>query len=178
MELKQQFITVPKKPSEQDHAQRVVEMVMGVRVNDNNRKRQIVEARMMFSSMLRDMGYSLKEIGTVLKKDHTTIIHYLRKLKELTEVDRSLFKKYIKCRELLMLNEEPVNLAEELERLHKKVEILKMENYILSEEKNELIKQLTSDDKRLQKIFKLIEENTQHGYEGIVERKIRKMFDD
>ena len=178
MELKQQFITVPKKPSEQDHAQRVVEMVMGVRVNDNNRKRQVVEARMMFSSMLRDMGYSLKEIGTVLKKDHTTIIHYLRKLRELTEVDRSLFKKYIKCRELLMLNEEPVNLAEELERLHKKVEILKMENYILSEEKNELIKQLTSDDKRLQKIFKLIEENTQHGYEGIVERKIRKMFDD
>lgn len=178
MELKQQFITVQKKPSEQDHAQRVVEMVMGVRVGDKNRKRQVVEARMMFSSMLRDMGYSLKEIGTVLKKDHTTIIHYLRKLRELTEVDRSLFKKYIKCRELLMLNEEPVNLEEELERLRKQVELLKMENYILSEEKTELTKQLSSDEKRLQKIFKLIEENTQHGYEGIVERKIRKMFDE
>ena len=178
MESKQQYFTVPKKPNEQEHAQRVVEMVMGVRVGDKNRKRQVVEARMMFSSMLRDMGYSLKEIGSVLKKDHTTIIHYLRKLRELTEVDRSLFKKYIKCRELLMLNEEPVNLEEELGRLRKQVELLKMENYLLSEEKGELIKQLSSDDKRLQKIFKLIEENTQHGYEGIVERKIKKMFDD
>ena len=178
MESKQQYFTVPKKPNEQEHAQRVVEMVMGVRVGDNNRKRQVVEARMMFSSMLREMGYSLKDIGGVLKKDHTTIIHYLRKLKELTEVDRSLFKKYLRCRDLLMINEDPVNLEEENERLRKQVELLKMENYLLSEEKGELIKQLSSDDKRLQKIFKLIEENTQHGYEGIVERKIKKMFDD
>ncbi len=176
MELKQPYTT--EKTNDYEHVKRVVEMVMGVNVITKNRKRHEVEARMVYSSMLRDMGYSLTQIGGVLKKDHTTVIHYLRKLKELTDIDKSLLKKYLKCKELLMLDEEPVNLNQEIDQLKKQIEILKMENYILSEERQELAKQLSTDENRLLKVFKLIEENTKPGYELIVERKIRKMFDD
>lgn len=160
-------------------------MVMGIDIFTKNRKRYVVESRMVFTSILRDMGYSLKEIGRTLKKDHTTIIHYERKLKNLLDVDKSLLKKYLKCRELLTLKEQPVNLLSESDlvsevyRLNNLVEILEKEKDIISEEKKELINQMKVDEsKRLLKVFKLIEQNTPKGHELIVERKIRKMFDD
>jgi DNA-binding transcriptional MerR regulator len=187
MVLKQSYSTDPNlnKMNEIESVKRVVEMVMGIDIFTKNRKRYVVESRMVFSTILRDMGYSLKEIGRILKKDHTTIIHYERKLKALLDVDKSLLKKYLKCRELLTLKEQPVNLLSqtdlvgEVYRLNNLVEILEKEKEILADEKKELINQFKVDDgKRLIKIFKLIEQNTPKGYELIVERKIRKMFDD
>lgn len=173
------------KMTEVESARKIVEMVMGVDIFAKNRKRYVVESRMIFASILRDMGYSLKEIGRTLKKDHTTIIHYVRKLKGLLDVDKSLLKKYLKCRELLTLKEQPVNLESEVDllgevyRLNNLVEILEKEKAILADEKKELANQLKVDDgKRLIKVFKLIEQHTPKGYELIVERKLRKMFDD
>lgn len=187
MVLKQSYFTDlnPNKMNEVDSVRKVVEIVMGVDIFTKNRKRYVVESRMVFASILRDMGYSLKEIGKTLNKDHTTIIHYERKLKDLTSIDRSLLKKYLKCRELLTLKEQPVNLLSEtdligeLNRLTNIIEVLNEEKKMLLDEKKELLEQMCVDeDKRLIKIFRLIEENTPRGYELIVERKIRKMFDD
>lgn len=104
-------------------------------------------------------------------------MHYLRKLKELTEYDKVLLKKYLKCRELMVINEQVIDRETELEMLRKQVEILKMENFLLTEEKSELLKQMQLDENRLLRIFKLIEEHTEPGYELIVERKMRKFFD-
>jgi len=187
MVLKQSYFTDLNlnKMNEVDSVQKVVEIVMGVDIFVNNRKRNVVEARMVFASILRDMGYSLNEIGKTMKKDHTTIIHYERKLKDLVSIDKSLLKKYLKCRELLTLKEQPVNLLSEsdliseVNRLTNLIEVLEAEKKLLIDENQELLEQMNVDeDKRLLKIFKLIEVNTHKGHELIVERKIRKMFDD
>ena len=175
MESKQSYI------EDVESVRKIVEMVTGGSVHAKNRKRTSVEARMIYATLLRDVGYSLKFIGDTLKKDHTTIIHYLRLLQDLKETDIHTTRKYLRCRELFVSKKQPVNLVDEIDykiecdRLRTKIEIMKAENYMLNEE---LVQLKVTDENRLLKIFKLIEEHTPKGYELIVERKIRKMFDD
>jgi len=150
-------------------------MVTGVSILAKNRKRFVVEARMIYSTLLREAGYSLPFIAETLKKDHTTIIHYIQSLKDLKETDIHMMRKYLRCRELFLSEKQPVNLVDDCDKLRLEIEIVKAENYLLSEELNQF---KISDENRLRKIMKLIDENTPKGYELIVERKIRKMFDD
>ena len=52
------------------------------------RKIEIVELRVMFSFIAKNMGYTLKSIGNILgNRDHCTIIHHLRNFKNWVEVD-------------------------------------------------------------------------------------------
>lgn len=168
-----------------DLVRRIVEMVTGMNIFAKNRKRNVVEARMLYGLLLREIGHSLPAIAESLNKDHTTIIHYVRTMKGLLDTDKEILRRYLKCRELIVSEKQPVNLLSnedykiEAMRLKDQLEVLKAENYLLNEEKIELTRQLNVDQsKRLTKIFNLIEDNTPTGYELIVERKIRKMFDD
>jgi len=43
-----------------------------------SRRRRYVKARCVVTQILREEGYSLPEIGDILKRDHSTIIHYLK----------------------------------------------------------------------------------------------------
>jgi Bacterial dnaA protein helix-turn-helix len=179
MESKQLY-TVDQR-SDVDVVRNIVEMVTGVSILAKNRKRSVVEARMIYATLLREAGYSLTHIAETIKKDHTTIIHYIQSLKDLRETDIHMMRKYLRCRELFILEKQPVNLVDEIDyesecdRLKNTIEIMKAENYLLNEE---IVQLKVADENRLRKIIKLIEENTPRGYELIVERKIRKMFDD
>ncbi len=173
MELKQ--LSIEDQRSDVDVVRSIVEMVTGVSILTKNRKRFVVEARMIYSTLLREAGYSLPFIAETLKKDHTTIIHYIQSLKDLKETDIHMMRKYLRCRELFLSEKQPVNLVDDCDKLRLEIEIVKAENYLLSEELNQF---KISDENRLRKIMKLIDENTPKGYELIVERKIRKMFDD
>jgi hypothetical protein len=166
MELKQ--LSIEDQRTDVDVVRNIVEMVTGVSILAKNRKRFVVEARMIYSTLLREAGYSLPFIAETLDKDHTTIIHYVQSLKDLKETDMHTMRKYLRCRELFLSEKQPVNLVDDCENLRAEI-------YLLKEE----IAQLKiADESRLMKIIKLIEENTPVGHELIVERKIRKMFDD
>lgn len=179
MESKQSYFTDLKNNF--NNVKKIVEMVMEVDIFVNNRKRAVVEARMIISSMLREMGYSLNTIGNLIDKDHATIIHYNKKLSSLMEVDRVLLRKYLKCKEMIILKEHPIELvtevdySEECQRLVKKIEILEKENEALKQEKEELLK---NQYNRLSSIFRLIEENTGRGQERTIERRLKKFFDE
>ena len=62
------------------------------------RKRNMenVNARMTYSYILRQLGYSYKEIGMSLGKDHSTVIHYVRRIKWYAQSDAPLKKKFDK----------------------------------------------------------------------------------
>lgn len=47
------------------------------------RKHKYVYMRCLVAKQLRDLGYSSLQIGHVMKKDHTTILHYLKRIKEI-----------------------------------------------------------------------------------------------
>jgi len=161
--------------------QRIVEMVTQTNLLMNNRKRECVDARMIYSYVLRHtLGASLTSIGMSINKDHTTIIHYLKTMEGLLEVDREVARKYIRCKELLLLSEQPLNLLDErdeileINRLKEQVEILERKNKLLEEEN----KRITKQTGRFMNILELIEENTPSGEEYLVERKIKKMFNE
>lgn len=165
-------------------AREAVIAAFGVDVYAKNRTRNTVEGRMAYAYILRQIGKTLVEIGRDLKKDHTTIIHYMNSVKNLIETDASYARKYVKAREIFVLEKHPLNLLSdkdykaENEVLEAKLAALTYEIRVLKAEKRELQFKLDmSDKKRLSNIFTIIERNTPHGFELVTERKIKKLFD-
>lgn len=66
------------------------------KINSNTRKREIVQARQLAMYFAKNMTqYSLAAIGSKLgKKDHATVLHACKTVKNLYETDRN-FKKYV-----------------------------------------------------------------------------------
>lgn len=172
MESKQSYTEDPT--NDVNTVRKIVEGVTGVSIFEKNRKRFVVEARVIYSTLLREAGYSFPFIADTLNKDHTTIIHYIKLSKDLKETDRQMKRKLFKCKELFISEKQPVILSEvvdyqdELDKLNMRIELMN----------DELFELKNSDRLRLSKIIKLISENTPKGYELIVERKLIKLFDE
>ena len=167
-----------------ENVRNIVELVIGGSIMNPLRKRESVEARMVFSCILKDMGYSLSSIGRVLGKHHTTVIHYIRSLDDLVETNSFFLKKYLKCKEILLLGQSEVSVEDNTSVLDafigltNQIELLKSELNIARIEKEDIIKEYSiRNDKRLNKIFKVIENNTKVGDEFMTERKIRYLFE-
>jgi hypothetical protein len=167
-----------------DTLRNIIEMVMLVGLMETNRRRCVVEARMMYAYILRELNYSLNRIGMSLKKDHTTIIHYLSAFRKLLEVDKELLRKYHKCRDMFMEDRDPElikkrdDLKSEVFRLSTKLEVVTIENKNLEKEIKKLKEESKAGDKRFNRIIKFMEENVPKGHEFIFERKIIKLFDE
>jgi hypothetical protein len=158
----------------------IVELVTGVKIIENNRKREVIDARMIYTKILRERGASLVSIGMTINKDHTTIIHYLRTMDSLLITDREVIRKYIKSKELLLLDEQDLNLlngndtVSELSRLKETLEISEKKVKLLQDENEKLNREM----ERFRGILKIIDEATPIGQEKIVERKIKRMLDE
>ena len=164
----------------QNNIQQIVELVTRVKLTAKNRKREVIDARMIYAKITRERGASLASIGGDLHKDHTTIIHYLRTVDNLLITDREVARKYIKCKELLLLDEQELNLLDEndtlseLSRLKDRVDVLEKKNKLLEDENEKLNRAM----ERFRGILKVIDEATPTGHEKIVERKIKRMLDE
>ena len=90
MELKQECSTDQKIEVIKD----IVQEVMKVNLLDRKRHARIVEARMIFSLMLRESGFTYKAIGRYLRRDHSTIMYYHIIIKDLMQVDMNVVKTY------------------------------------------------------------------------------------
>lgn len=183
MELKQKCSTEPQIESEILMIKEAVEEATMTDILNNKRTGPNVEARMIFTSMVRDKGYTYKKIQTILNKDHSTLIYYNETIKDVMKFDRKLQRKYLACKEAL-LQKEYINKLDSKEFAKQEVllekersSILEEENKYLVREMEILIKQFTFDNNgRLSKIFKFIEDNTPVGGEHIIYRSIKKMF--
>lgn len=182
MESIQKF--TEEKRNDIDSLKSIVEMIMSVDIMETNRKRCIVESRMIYAYILREFGYSLNRIGLSIKKDHTTIIHYLTTMRKLLETDKEILRKYHKCRDMFLEDRDPIesdnkeDLKSQLFSLSTKLTVLMIENTNLLNQIKSLKEDTKPKDKRLNRIVKLLDENTPIGHEFIIERKIIKMFDE
>lgn len=52
------------------------------------RSATLVKARQECIIMFRDRGYSVTEIGRIMRRDHTTIVHTLQRVQKLPEINR------------------------------------------------------------------------------------------
>jgi hypothetical protein len=163
----------------------IVNMVLVTDINAKNRRRYVVEGRMIYAKILREYGYSLNRIGCSINKDHTTIIHYTNVIGKLLDVDLEILNKYIKCRDIFILergsSSELItehNFKNEIFRINTKMSVLIAENEFLKEKIVNIEKDLSSNDKRLNRIVNFINKNTPIGHEFIIERKIRNIFNE
>ena len=75
----------------------IVNKVCRVNVLSKKRNREIVNARMIYSKILRDRKYSYVDIGMSLLKNHASVIHYCKSVNWLLKYDNNLQIKYEKC---------------------------------------------------------------------------------
>jgi hypothetical protein len=78
-----------------DSLKKIVNEIFIVDINDKSRKRIIVDARRAYCKILRDFGFSYEYIGDTINKDHVTVIHYIKTIKDLLKYDSSFEEKYI-----------------------------------------------------------------------------------
>lgn len=127
----------------------VIENELGVNILSKNRKREVVDGRLICARILRDRGYSLKSIASVMGKDHSTVIHYLGLVNDLNDVDNLFSRKHLSClRSFQELSEDqPSNslsemtdtqLKNELIALRSNLNSLLLENQDLKTELNKL----------------------------------------
>ena len=79
----------------------VMKELSGIDPMDTSREQDVVTARMMVAVVLRNDGFTTKEIGTLLGRDHATILHYQDRWLALFmpgwEAERELWEKFKKA---------------------------------------------------------------------------------
>lgn len=83
---------------ESEELKKIVNDVFFTDLSESNRKRQVVDARRVYSKILRDRGYTFESIGKTLKLNHATILHYTKSIDNIITYDVDFREKYIYCK--------------------------------------------------------------------------------
>ena len=123
----------------------IVESICGVKLKDPSRKREVVEARIIYSYILYNMGrYTLARIARSLGKNHATILHYLKNFHYIEQDDMALIR-YNHCLNAFT-DHHPVNFME-FDKVKKLVFTLEKQINVLTLANN----RLKSDKENYQK---------------------------
>jgi len=153
----------------------IVSQVFDTNINIKTRKRNNVEARMIFSKILREDGNTFESIGKAINKDHSTIVYYVNQASVLIKQSIELSDKYLECKNCYIDNLDVVLPQMKYDELKNEVLELKLLINQLTIERNEIIK-VQEKYNRIKKIINLVAERTHFGKEEFVERKINEMF--
>jgi hypothetical protein len=140
-----------------------------------SRTRKNVNARMIYSKILKDRGHTYSSIGKSIRKDHATIIHYVCNAELFIRYEADLRERYIRSRSMFLENREPMfknptqrDLLNKIAALNNQIEIYEIEKQKLVEKQRKL--------DRLNSIMQLLSDNLPNGHEHNVEIKIRRIL--
>lgn len=153
----------------------IVSQVFDTNINIKTRKRNNVEARMIFSKILREDGNTFESIGKAINKDHSTIVYYVNQASVLIKQSIELSDKYLECKNCYIDNLDVVLPQMKYDELKNEVLELKLLINQLTIERNKIIK-VQEKYNRIKKIINLVAERTHVGKEEFIERKINQMF--
>lgn len=180
MELKQKYTNQNnmKDKQEMDSLKAIVDRIFDVNIMKKNRERDLVDARMIYAKILRDRGYTFKSIAVSLKKDHTTVMHYVTSVGTFLMQDSRLLQRYIDCKKEFFIDKEEfvVNrltekeLGERIEELTSKIDSLLLER--------DEIMDIQKKYARFERIIDLLNENIKQGQEKSFERKLNQIFNE
>jgi len=153
----------------------IVSKVFETNINIKTRKRNNVEARMIFSKILREDGNTFESIGKAINKDHSTIVYYVNQASSLIKQSIELSDKYLECKNCYIDNLDVVLPQMKYDELKDEVVELKLLVNQLTSERREIIK-VQEKYNRIKKIINLVAERTHVGKEEFIERKINQMF--
>ena len=142
----------------------IVSKVFDTNINIKTRKRNNVEARMIFSKILREDGNTFESIGNAINKDHSTIVYYVNQASTLIKQSIELSDKYLECKNCYIDNLDVVLPQMKYDELKNEALELKLLINQLTIERNEIIK-VQEKYNRIKKIINLVEEITHVGKE-------------
>lgn len=147
----------------------------GVDISSKSRKREIVEARMMYAKLMkRYTKHSLSAIGAPIGRDHSMIIHYNKNFAWLKKSEPEFARKFDTLNDMY---EEFREAWFDAERFDEKSKILFLQKALNAEqEKVERYEKYINKIQRLDSIIQLIDERTPKGEEEYAEQKINRMF--
>jgi hypothetical protein len=152
----------------------IVDNVFGEDITIKRRTRNLIDARRIFSKLLYDRGYTFSSIGIFLKKDHSTIVHYLRDIDSLLKQEQNLLKKYIICRDSFLNDREILQVIKQKD-IVSTIFQLQNENEKLLLERN-FVLNLKNKYQRLDKIISIIDNNIAKGDEVKFENKLYRLL--
>jgi hypothetical protein len=148
-ESQQKYLETINQYIDMNELRGIVETIFDVDITNTVRKKDYVEARMVFTKILRDRGVTFVAIGKYLDKNHSTILNYMGNFDNYFN-EQSLKKKYIVCREAFF-QKRPVD------RLY------------LEKDK---ISAIENKYKRFKHILNIMNDRTPYGKEAVLEKKI------
>ena len=138
-----------------------------------NRKRSVVDARICFAMLINEQGLGPSEVGRILGRDHSTIIHYLNRGEALFETDKNFRKNMVMAREDYS-GKDPVYYYSSPELRKKYMEIRSELEHV----KGELldIKDQMRYDRRIQPILDVVRMRTKRGSEDDALTRIKRVY--
>lgn len=149
--------------------------ILNVDVVKRGRNRDVVDARRIYAKILKDMGYSLTEIGLSLGREHTIIIHYIETAKAFMNIDYQWSNKYMKCRDRFYENRTELKINDV--ELKKSVSELKKENDFLVRERDKYMK-IINKCSRFEFIIHILDERVPFGRERFIRDKIIRILNE
>ena len=174
MELEQKYTEERIPKTELDAIKIIVEGELDINIFGDSRKRNLVDARIIYAKIARESNHSYKSIGKHIGKDHATIIHYMKNFDWLFSSNTEFRETYIYLKEKFMEMKPKLKDIQEIKiinnsmMLHKQIESLSLKNEKYLSEK------LKYD--RLQKILWIINDRTPIGQEDYVEARLHNFF--
>lgn len=174
MESEQKYLEEKIPKTELDAIKIIVEGELDINIFGDSRKRNLVDARIIYAKIARENNHSYKSIGDHIGKDHATIIHYMKNFDWLFNSSTEFRETYIYLKQKFMEIKPKLKDIQEIKiinnsmMLHKQIESLSLEN-----------QQYLSDKikyDRLQRILWLINDRTPYGQEDYVESKLNNFF--
>lgn len=160
----------------------IIQDILCIDVCEKKRNEDIVNARIIYSKILREKGHSLLSIGKSIGKDHATIIHYLRIVEGWRSKDEEFLKIYKDVNDRFISTTKDLisfaNEAIESERIESLEDIaidLKLSNRLLIERNQELEIKLKKF-KKFEKIHDFVNERTRVSDEDLVLCKIKEFY--
>jgi hypothetical protein len=148
-ESQQKYLETINQYIEMNELKGIVDTIFDVDITDTVRKKDYVEARMVFTKILRDRGVTFVTIGKFLDKNHSTVLNYMSNFDNYFN-EQSLKKKYVVCREAFFQK--------------RPIDKLYLEKDKLSA--------IESKYKRFKNILDVMNDRTPYGKENVLEKKI------
>lgn len=152
---------------------RIILRELSIDIRTTARYTTVVDAKKIYASLMYERGHTLKSIGRSMgNTDHSTIIHYLKKIDDLISTEDAFRDKYILVKKYFM-HEKPVQHV----LPNDKIDTIHLQNTLgnLILEHSKLMEE-SLKYKRLQHIIDIIDAVTPEGQEFIMESKIKQML--
>ena len=156
----------------------IINTVFQLDLTKKTRLKEYVDARIIFSYILKEQGLGSTALSKILKVNHATIHNYWKKYEIYMSTDVHLRNKNSMIREEYFNGEDPVyelnnlEIKNELILLRKKNKELSLENEKLNLE----IIGIKKEEERWDGIMKMIKQRTRRNTEKEVEFKLTRFF--